>query len=70
MITYIKYRLKLVENKSLREQKEVLEDIYKELESKGYNHLEIYAMVNKVIIENLKELNERLKNLLNEKEKK
>ena len=71
MIDYIKFRLKQAEFKSIREKIKILKDIYKELEERGYNHLEIYEMINEVIINNLKGLSSKLKNLLkNEKEKK
>ena len=71
MKNYIKYRIKQIELAPLEVQKRTLENLYKELEERGYNHLEIYTMINEVLIENLKELNEKLKNLLkNEKEEK
>ena len=71
MKNYIKYRIKQIELAPLEVQKRNLENLYKELEERGYNHLEIYATINEVLIENLKELNEKLKNLLkNEKEEK
>ena len=69
MIEYIKFRLKQAELKSIEEKIRILKDIYQELESKGYNHLEIYAMINEVIINNLRNLNKKLKNLTNEEEK-
>ena len=71
MKNYIKYRIKQIELAPLEVQKRTLENLYKELEERGYNHLEIYTMINEVIINNLKGLNNRLKNLLkNEKEEK
>ena len=70
MKNYIKYKLRQIELKPLEVQKRVIENLYKELEERGYNHLEIYATINEVLIENLKELNEKLKNLIKNEEEK
>jgi len=64
LINYIKFRLKQAELKPIKEKTRILKDIYKELEERGYSHLEIYSMINEVIINNLKRLNKKLKDII------
>jgi uncharacterized protein (UPF0297 family) len=72
VIDYVKFRLDQALGKSTEEQMRIIEDVYKELESKGYNHFVAYAMVSKVISDNIKEsmknLNEIFEKFKREKE--
>lgn len=61
MKDYIAHRLsKIPKGASAIEQKKVLEDIYRELESKGFQHYEIFILINEVVCSNLHELRKKL----------
>ncbi len=61
----IRHRINKIPADALLEQKtQVLENIYKELEERGYHHSEVYVIINEVICENLRNLKDRLKNIL------
>jgi len=64
MENYIRIVLKNLEGKSLSEQRDGLNKLYTELEERGYNHIDIYTTINKILIDNLKQLNGKLNNLL------
>lgn len=64
MENYIRIVLKNLEFKPLSEQKDGLKKLYTELEERGYNHIDIYTTINKILIDNLKQLNGKLNNLL------
>jgi hypothetical protein len=58
---YIKFRLEKAFNKSEIEQREILFDIYKEMEKRGYKHLKIYNTINEVLLDNVKDIIEKFK---------
>jgi len=57
---YIKFRLSSASFKDMDSKKDILNDIYKELESKGMHHSEIFTLINEVIIEKLLKLKQDL----------
>lgn len=64
MDEYIKHRLdKLVPGTPIERQIEVLNDVYAELEGRGYPREVVFAMINECICEKLRRLQKRLDTL-------
>jgi len=61
---YIKFRLNNRKKFTVEADKKLLQNIYNEMEKRGYHHSEIYATINEVIIENIKKLTKKLKHQL------
>ena len=58
--TYIKFKLEKCGGKTSQEQYKLLNDMYNELEQKGFTREVVFATTNEIITENLKKAREEL----------